>query len=199
MFFTVKKGTDGQLNYRVNLIPDEYINKQRFWFIGSPMAFIILAAIILLIYSFFRISTYNLDKEIEIYRQSAGKAGMPVLKAGEIRQELEKYQGRLKVINAVGGATTPAGIAELLFNKTPAGTVLTGIEITCPGGEQSPSGVGKVTIEGELPSIELVGLYLSDIDSLPGIKEALAANIKYNGYKATFTINAEMDITGAEK
>lgn len=189
------------MNYRINLMPDEYIVHKSLRLSRLPGIYWVVALTLLPLvcfYSYFSISAYNLRNQIENYRKVDGNTAKPFLPVRQIQQERAKYQNRLEALNVVRGKViTTSGIVEALVTAAPAGTVLTGLEINFSAEDhQNPPGAGTVSIEGELSSVELVGLYLSDLQNLTSIKDMLAKEINCTPERAVFIINGGTEHSG---
>lgn len=178
------------MNYSVNLIPEEYIGKSaaaRGKMLALCLFTVLMLILLAVIYIYMLAATADNHRDIQAYRQRVGQGETAAPAEAEIKSRRREYEDRLKIIRPLHHRpVTAAGITDNLMKATPPGVLLEGIEVKNKGpGEiavDSEENVGAgskvgseqtVAIAGMSPSLEPVGIYLSEVQGITVLKDVL--------------------------
>lgn len=195
------------MNYSVNLIPDEYIDKSAA--AGRKklaLGLLTVLAVLLLsvVYIYLLAATSDNHRDIQAYRQRVGQGETAVPAEAEIKSRRREYEDRLKIIGPLSHRpVTAAVLAGNLTKAAPPGVLLEGIEVkhkssgeTAVDSEESAEAGARVssgqtvTIAGISPSLEPVGIYLSELQKIPALKDILLKEAVWDNGCYNFSIMA---------
>lgn len=195
------------MNYRLNLIPDEYIGKSTATR-GKLWALCLLSILVLvffsIIYIYMLAVTADNQKEIVAYRQGGSSGGNVVPGVAEIRSQRREYEDRLKIVGPLyHRQVTTAIITEHLIKAIPPGVVLKELEIKNGSLEEAAAGGKKdgkaggivssgqtISISGTSPSLEPLGIYLSGLQNISTLTDILLKEAVWDNGCYSFVIVA---------